>query len=63
VLILPELVLSIIGFVTGDAIIGWISLAVSLVLGGGLLVLGVRWGGAMLDQRGPDLLARLQADK
>jgi ABC-2 type transport system permease protein len=63
VLILPELVLSIIGFVTGDAIYGWISLAVSLVLGGGLLVLGVRWGGAMLDQRGPDLLARLQADK
>lgn len=63
VLVLPEMVLAIIGFVTGEAVYGWISLALGLVLGGGMLVVGVRWGGSILDQRGPDLLAQLQANK
>ncbi|WP_374946877.1 transporter [Agreia sp.] len=63
VLVLPETVLAILGFVTGEAIYGWIALAAGLVLGGGMLVFAVRWGGAILDRRGPELLARLQADK
>jgi ABC-2 type transport system permease protein len=36
---------------------------VGIGLGAILLVIGVRWGGAILDRRGPDLLAQLQAQK
>ena len=59
----PELVLAIIGFVTGDALFGWLSLAVGLLLGSVLLVVGVRVGGRILDVRGPDLLVQLQRQK
>jgi len=60
---LPEVVFSIISFVTGDPLFGWISLAIALVLGSALLVVGVRWGGRILDQRGPELLVQLQRQK
>jgi ABC-2 type transport system permease protein len=63
ILVIPETVLAIIGFVTGNAIWGWASLLVALVLGGALLVIGVRWGGAILDRRGPEMFALLQAKK
>ena len=63
ILILPEFVLAIIGIVTGQAMYGWIALAVALVLGSVLLVLGIRIGGRILDQRGPDLLVKLQQQK
>jgi ABC-2 type transport system permease protein len=63
ILVIPETVLAIIGFVTGDAIWGWASLLVALVLGGILLVIGVRRGGAILDRRGPEMFALLQAKK
>ena len=63
VLVIPELVLAIVSFVTGNPLWGWASLLVGLVLGGGLLVFAVRWGGAILDRRGPDLLAQLQSQK
>ena len=63
VLVIPETVLAIIGFATGEAIFGWLALAVGLVLGWGLLVIGVRWGGAILDRRGPELMAQLQKQK
>jgi ABC-2 type transport system permease protein len=63
VLVLPEAVLAIIGFVTGDAIYGWIALVLGLVLGGGMLAVAVRWGGSILDKRGPELLVELQASK
>jgi ABC-2 type transport system permease protein len=63
VLVLPELVLAIIGFATGQALYGYLSIAVALVLGGTLLVLGVRIGGRILDRRGPDLLSQLQRQK
>jgi ABC-2 type transport system permease protein len=63
VLILPEGVLALIGFITGNMIWGWASLLVGLALGGALLVIGVRWGGAIVDRRGPELLAQLQAQK
>jgi ABC-2 type transport system permease protein len=56
-------VLAIVGFVTGDALFGWLALGTGLVLGAVLLVLGVRIGGRMMDRRGPDLLAQLQKQK
>ena len=63
ILILPELVLAIVGFVLDNVVLGWLSLVVGLVLGSTLLVIGVRQGGAILDRRGPDLLAQLQKQK
>jgi ABC-2 type transport system permease protein len=63
VLVLPEAVLAVIGFVTGEAIYGWLALACGLVLGLGMLVVAVRWGGSVLDRRGPELLVQLQAGK
>ena len=60
---LPEVVLSIISFVTGDPLFGWISLVIAVVLGSVLLIVGVRWGGRILDQRGPELLVQLQRQK
>ena len=63
VLVIPETVLAIIGFATGEALFGWLALALGLILGSGLLVIGVRWGGAILDHRGPDLMAQLQKQK
>jgi len=63
ILVIPETVLAIIGFVTGNMIWGWASLLVALVLGGAMLVIGVRWGGAILDRRGPEMFALLQAKK
>ncbi|ANJ28205.1 transporter [Agromyces aureus] len=60
VLVLPELVLAIVGFATGQVVYGWISLALGIVLGSVLLVIGIRVGGDIYDRRGPELLAALQ---
>jgi ABC-2 type transport system permease protein len=63
VLVIPETVLAAVGFFTGNMLWGWAALVVGIGLGAILLVIGVRWGGAILDRRGPDLLAQLQAQK
>lgn len=63
ILILPEAILALVSFVTGDALWGWAALLVALVLGSVLLVVGVRWGGRILDQRGPELLVQLHNQK
>ncbi len=63
VLASPELVLAAVGAATGSALLEWLALAVGLLLGCALLVVGVRWGGAILDRRGPELLAQLQEQK
>jgi ABC-2 type transport system permease protein len=63
VLVLPELVFAIIGFTTGQAIYGWVSLVLGVVLGSVLLVIGVRMGGDLVDRRGPELLVQLQRMK
>jgi ABC-2 type transport system permease protein len=63
ILCLPEFVFAVISFVTGDALFGWISLVIALLLGSVLLVVGVRWGGRILDQRGPELLVQLERQK
>ena len=56
VLCLPEIVLLIVAIVTGDALWGWLGLAVGAVLGGILLTIGARVGGNILDARAPELL-------
>jgi len=62
-LVLPEVALALLGFATGQPLWGWLSIVVGLGLGSALLVLGVRLGGRILDQRGPELLAQLQKQK
>lgn len=57
----PEVVLGILSVVLRSAALGWVALAAGLVLGLTVLLAGVRMGGAMLDRRGPELLARLKA--
>lgn len=63
ILCLPELVLAIIGIVTGIALYGWLALAVGIVLGCTFLTVGVRVGGRVLDRHGPELLAQLVRQK
>lgn len=58
---LPEIVLGVIAVRGGSAALGWVTLAVGLVLGSVLLALGVRIGGRTLDRTGPDLLRRIVA--
>ncbi|MGN6427845.1 MAG: transporter [Leifsonia sp.] len=62
VLCLPEIVLLIVAIVTGDALWGWLGLAVGAVLGGILLTIGARVGGNILDARAPELLLQLRKD-
>ncbi|PPF82993.1 transporter [Subtercola sp. Z020] len=61
VLVLPEIVLAIVAFLTGSVLIGWITLAVGLVLGSVFAVLGIRLGGRVLDRSAPVVLSRLKA--
>ncbi|CAN5183003.1 hypothetical protein BH11ACT5_BH11ACT5_01220 [soil metagenome] len=63
VLILPELVLALVGFATDNLLLGWLSIVVGLIVGTALLVLGVRFGGRILDRRGPELLVPLPKQK
>jgi ABC-2 type transport system permease protein len=58
---LPEIVLGVVAVRGGSEALGWVTLAVGLVLGSVLLVLGVRIGGRTLDRTGPDLLRRIVA--
>ncbi len=57
----PAIGLAIAAMVTGSMLLGWIALAVGLVVGIGVLVAGVIVGGRTLDRTGPDLLARIKA--
>ncbi|NYE94786.1 ABC-2 type transport system permease protein [Psychromicrobium silvestre] len=63
VLVLPELILTTIAVTTGQALLGWISLLVGVLLGGLLMVLGLRMGGRVYERRAPELLALLMAQK
>jgi len=57
---LPEIVLTIIAFVTGDMVFGYATLAVGVILGLVLMFVGIRVGGRTLDRTGPDLLVKLK---
>jgi len=57
----PALGFAIAGFATGNAVWGWVALAVGIVVGGAAAALGVWLGGRTLDRTGPDLLQRIKA--
>lgn len=62
-LVVPELVLAILSFTTGQLLFGWLALATGLVLGMVLLVIGVRLGGKWYDSRTPELLLEVGRNK
>lgn len=62
-LVLPEVALIIAQAITGSSLAGWANLVVGPTLGLVLFAAGVRLGGAWLDHRGPELFARLTADR
>ena len=57
----PALVIALISVFTGQALLGWIALAVGIVVGIAAVVVGIVVGGRTLDRTGPDLLARMKA--
>ncbi|RUQ98991.1 transporter [Labedella endophytica] len=59
VLAIPELALGIAAIVTGSVVLGVIALVVGIALGTVLMIVGIRRGGALLERRGPELLASL----
>jgi ABC-2 type transport system permease protein len=63
VLVLPEAGLVLAQVLTGDALFGWINLALGPVLGTALFTAGVRLGGRWLDARGPELLAQVGVNR
>ncbi|MEZ0449294.1 hypothetical protein [Cellulomonas sp. ICMP 17802] len=58
---LPEIVLAVLAVGRDSAALGWLTLAVGVVLGSVLLTIGVRVGGRTLDRTAPDLLRRIVA--
>jgi len=62
-LVLPEAALIIAQGVTGDALFGWLNLALGPILGLVLFVTGVRLGGRWLESRGPEMLAQLSVNR
>jgi ABC-2 type transport system permease protein len=52
----PTFFLAFLGLIDG-ALWSWAALAVGVLLGGGLLWIGVAWGGRIFDRRSPELLA------
>ncbi|MET0590582.1 MAG: transporter [Naasia sp.] len=63
VLALPEIVLGIVAIVVDSTVLGVVALAVGVLLGSGLLVVGIRVGGRILDHRAPDLLQQLMRQR
>jgi ABC-2 type transport system permease protein len=59
-LALPELVLGIIAAATGNVTLGVVALVLGVGLGVTFMLVGIRQGGALLDRRGPELLASLR---
>lgn len=55
----PELALGIAAVVTGNLILGVAALVVGIGLGTVFMIVGIRQGGALLERRGPELLASL----
>jgi ABC-2 type transport system permease protein len=58
---LPAIVPAIVNAVTGDAMWGWIALAVGVVFGAVVAIVGVLVGGRTLERTGPDLLVRIKS--
>ncbi len=62
-LVLPEAALIVAQSVTGNALFGWLNLALGTILGLALFGMGIRLGGKWLDARGPELLAQLAVNR
>jgi ABC-2 type transport system permease protein len=63
VLCLPAAGLALANVLTGAVVWGWLALVVGVGLGVLFLVLGMRWGGRLVDQRGPELLQQVMSYK
>lgn len=63
VLALPEIILTVIYFVSGNVLFGWLTFGVGILLGAVALVLGVRVGGRWYDSRSPELLSAVSINK
>ncbi len=59
-LAIPELALGVAAIITGEVVLGVLALVVGLALGTVLMIVGIRRGGALLERRGPELLASLR---
>lgn len=60
-LVLPEIILAVVAFSTGSALISWITLVTGILLGGLFYWLGVRQGSVLYDKRAPELLLAVSA--
>jgi ABC-2 type transport system permease protein len=58
-LAIPELALGIAAITLGNVVLGVAALVVGIVVGIVVMVVGIRQGGALLERRGPELLASL----
>jgi ABC-2 type transport system permease protein len=63
VLCLPAAGLALANVLTGAMVWGWLALVVGVGLGVVFLVVGMRWGGRLVDQRGPELLQQVMSYK
>jgi ABC-2 type transport system permease protein len=62
-LVAPEARLMAAQLISGSEVPGWINLFLGPVLGLAFLAAGVRLGGKWMDERGPELLARLAVNR
>lgn len=60
-LAVPAIVLAVVSVVTTSVLYGWLSLGAGLIVGVGVMIGGVIWGGRIFDRTGPELLARIRA--
>ena len=63
VLILPELILAILALTTGQLLYAWLALAAGVILGAVFLVVGIRQGATIFNQRAPELLLAVSMDR
>ncbi|ALV45894.1 transporter [Arthrobacter alpinus] len=63
VLVLPELILAIVAVTTGQILFAWLALLVGVVLGGVFFTIGVRMGARIYNERAPELLLAVSADR
>jgi ABC-2 type transport system permease protein len=63
VLVLPELILSVVALATGQMLFAWLALVVGVVLGAVFLVIGVRMGAKVYNDRAPELLLAVSVNR
>lgn len=56
----PAIVLAVLSVAMASPLLGWLALAVGIVVGAGAVAAGVWIGGRTLDRTGPDLLVRIK---